>query len=80
MEICVGNWFLVEYDGENFPGEVLEVGEEDDFLISVMHSAGINWKWPSTKDITFYCREHIIRKLGEPIIVNNREHYRFHDQ
>ncbi len=78
-EIRVGNWFLVKYDEEYFPGEVLEVGEEDDFLISVMHSAGKNWKWPSPKDITFYFREQIIRKLGEPVVVNNREHYKFHD-
>ena len=39
-EIHVGKWFLVDYDGEYFPGEVLEEGEEDDFLFSVMQSAG----------------------------------------
>ena len=79
IEIKVGNWFLVDYDGEYFPGEVLEEGEEDDFLISVMHSAGKYWKWPSPKDTTFYLKEKIIRKLGEPVVVNHREHYKFHD-
>jgi hypothetical protein len=40
----VGNWFLEEYDGDYFPGEVMEYGEENDFRVSVMHSAGNNWK------------------------------------
>ena len=73
IEIHVGNWFLVDYDGEYFPGEVLEEEEEDDFLISVMHNAGKNWKWQSPKD-TFYLKEQIIRKLWEPVVVNNRQH------
>ena len=79
-EIKVGDWFVVEYDGENFPGEVKEIGEED-FRVSVMHSAGKNWKWPGFKDDkTFYCRKQMIKKLEEPIIANNRGHFKFTTQ
>ena len=80
-EIKVGDWFVVEYDGKNFPGEVKEIGEEEDFRVSVLQSAGKNWKWPGLKDDkTFYCRKQMIQKLEEPIIANNRGHFKFTTQ
>ncbi len=49
-EIKVGDWFVFEHDRENFTGEVKEIVEEDDFRVSIMHTAGKNWKWPHIGD------------------------------
>jgi len=74
-EICIGSWFVVEYDGE-----VMEIGEND-FRVSVMHHAGNSWKWLHPKDDkTYYLRKQMIRDLEEPIIANNRGHFKFSKQ
>ena len=38
------------HDGDYFPGEVMEVSEDNDFLVSVMHPAGRACKFASLKD------------------------------
>ena len=44
-----GNWYVVDYNGERFPGEVLSnLGG-----VFVKKRAGSFWKWPSSKDILF---------------------------
>jgi hypothetical protein len=39
--INVRDWYVVKYDGVKYPGEVTDIGEEDDFRVSVMQPAGI---------------------------------------
>jgi hypothetical protein len=76
--INVGDWYVVNYDGVKYPGEVTAIGEEDDFKVSVMQSAGKQyWKWPDVEDNISYTREKMIKKLDKPEAANNRGHYKF---
>ncbi|XP_072180506.1 uncharacterized protein [Diadema setosum] len=73
---AVGDWFIVEYDGKQFPGEVLAV-RDGEFQVSVMGRVGKYWKWPSTRDAIFYMRHQMIAPLDAPEVVNNRGHFKF---
>lgn len=74
----IGQWCVVKYDGEVYPGEVKEIGDQRDIRVSVMHRAGQNWKWPNPKDdCTFYLKQQIVCRIEEPIIANNRGHFKF---
>lgn len=36
-----------------------------------------HWKWPKKSDIIFYTKDKLNEKLGLPIEVNSRGHFRF---
>jgi len=74
--IEVGDWYILDYEGRRFPGEVVVVGDGE-FQVSVMERAGKYWKWPSPKDVIFYMREKMISRLDFPEIANNRGHFKF---
>ena len=76
--IRVGQWCVVKYDEEQFAGEVKEIGDHGDCRVSVMYRSGSNWKWPSPlDDQTFYFRDKIVMLLEDPVIANNRGHFKF---
>ena len=64
----IGDWYAVEYDGNMYPGEVIAVGQENDYQVSVMERAGKYWKWPNSCDVIFYLREKMSKKLDPPTI------------
>jgi len=72
------DWCVVEYDGVLFPGEVKSVKNEH-YEVSVKIKSGSYWKWPNSEDKIFYTKDKIVKKLQAPILVNSREHYKFHD-
>ena len=74
--ICAGDWYIVEYEGHRFPGEVVAIGVGE-FQVSVMEPAGNYWKWPVPKDSIFYMKEKMISKLDVPEVANNRGHFKF---
>jgi len=77
-QINVGDWYIVNYDGVKYPGEVTAIGDEDDFRVSVMQPAGKQyWKWPDEDDNIFYRRDKMIKKLDKPEVVNSRGQYKF---
>ena len=75
----IGDWYAVEYDGNMYPGEVIAVGQENDYQVSVMERAGKYWKWPNPCDVIFYLREKMSKKLDPPTIANNCGHFNFSD-
>ena len=75
----IGDWYTVEYEGRMYPGEVIAVGHENDYQVSVMEQAGKYWKWPNPRDVIFYLREKMSKKLDAPAIANNRGHFKFTD-
>lgn len=75
----IGDWYAVEYDGNMYPGEVIAVGQENDYQVSVMERAGKYWKWPNPCDVIFYLREKMSKKLDPPTIANNCGHFKFSD-
>lgn len=67
---------LIDYEGIIYPGEVLALGDQRDYQVSVMQPAGPNWKWPQPRDKIFYVRGNLKVKLDIPSVVNNRGHFK----
>ena len=74
----VGEWVLVEYDGQLYPGEVIAI-DNYEFTVNIMVKAGKHWKWPDNIDQIYFPREKLIRKLNAPEVVNVRGHFSFHE-
>ena len=51
---------VVNYDGEDFPGEITCCDGNDQFEVSVMHKSGNHCKWPKTIDKILYARDDIV--------------------
>ena len=74
--IRVGQWCVVRYDEELFAGEVKEIGIHRDYSFSYVLDS--NWKWPSSlDDQTLYFKDKIVMLLEDPVIANNRGHFKF---
>ncbi|XP_029573673.1 uncharacterized protein LOC115164901 isoform X2 [Salmo trutta] len=67
----VGEWCVVNYDHEGYPGIIIDVGEHN-IKVKCMHRNGINkFFWPSPKeDICWYSDGQIICQMPEPWAVN----------
>ena len=75
LNLSTGQWVIVTYDGENFPGEILSY--DVDIEVSVMHRSGKHWKWPNPVDKIFYRREDILQTITPPKVVGNRGQFTF---
>lgn len=62
----VGDFVLVRYEGELYPGKIIDL-EKEEVLISAMKKSASNWKWPSTPDQILYSMDEIVQKVDEPI-------------
>ena len=49
----VGEWVLVEYDGQLYPGEVIAI-DNYEFTVNIMVKAGKHWKWPDNIDQIYF--------------------------
>ena len=43
LQLSTGQWVMVDYEGECFPGEVTQC-DSDDIDVNVMHNSGKYWK------------------------------------
>lgn len=78
MNLQIGEWCLVEYDGSKYAGEIISIPVgRPEFEVSVMVPSGKYWKWPEKPDILFYTKAQIIQKLMPPIVVNSRGLFKF---
>ncbi len=76
--LSVGNWVIVNYDGEEFPGEITSC--ENDIEVSVMHrSSNKFWKWPKPIDKICYERKDVIKIINPPKVAGHRGQYVFED-
>lgn len=66
----IGQWCIINYDGEPYPGSILEV--EDDIKVKCMHKNGTNkFYWPSPRDdITWYRDDQVVCLMKEPQPLN----------
>jgi hypothetical protein len=74
----VSSWCVVQYEDELFPGEIKAV-VGDSYEVSVMVEAGKYWKWPQQEDKILYSRDHVLKALNPPVLINAWEHYDFPD-
>ena len=72
----VGQWFVVAYDGIEFPGEVVTCGETD-VEVNVMHQSRNAWKWPTNPDKIYYLYDNILRQLDPPTVAGSRGQFTF---
>ena len=56
----------MNYDGDDFPGEITCCDGNDQFEVSVMHKSGNHCKWPKTIDKIIYARDDIVRTINLP--------------
>lgn len=75
----VGDFVLVRYAGELYPGKIIDFKEEEEVLISAMKKSASNWKWPSTPDQILYSMDEILQKIDEPIQSGRREFFKVKD-
>ena len=76
-EIQIGDWVLVYYGNETFPGEVTTIIVSD-IEVNVMHKSGATfWKWPTQMDKIFYTRDNILKKLDPPSVAGTRGQFSF---
>jgi hypothetical protein len=61
----VGQWVIVDFEGTEYPGEVLRV-VADKIEVSVMHKFGAHWKWPKDKDCIAYTLDEIMQIIKPP--------------
>ena len=77
LNINLGDWVLVCYDRQKFPGEVTNITGLD-FEDNVMYkSCGAFWKWPPKEDKIFYQKENVIQKLDSPEVAGSRGQFKF---
>ncbi|KAG5874870.1 hypothetical protein JTB14_035680 [Gonioctena quinquepunctata] len=60
----IGDYVIVEYDSECFPGLVIDMSEQS-YTMKAIERSGGNWKWPNVDDILEYDFEEIICKIAE---------------
>lgn len=77
-EYLVGNFCIVKYEDNYFPGKILEIRAENselEYKVSAMTRSNLNWKWPYPQDILWYKKVDLIKQLTEPKMLNKRGIY-----
>lgn len=78
-KINKGDFVVVLYEGERFPGMILELEENSNFKIKTMTMSGQNWRWPEKEDVLSYEDKDVIKKIKPPILLNSRGIYAISD-
>jgi len=77
IDLVVGDFCFVLYDGEEFPGEVTSVLDGPEYRVNVMHPTRGYFKWPLDVDCIVYKKQSILRKVAPPIPIGNRGQFTF---
>ena len=78
LNLSIGQWVLVSYEGNEFPGEVTSM-DDSDIEVNVMHRSANAWKWPRPEDKIFYSRDKVVRVINPPTVAGNRGQFMFND-
>ena len=75
----IDEWCLVEYQNQPYPGQIVDVDEEEDEIqVKVMKCVGLNrYTWPNKTDQCWYKRSQFIAVIAEPTKVTR--HYKLSD-
>lgn len=73
QNLTVGDYVLVRYEGEIYPGRITEMKNEEEVLISAMKKSALNWKWPAKPDEIIYSKDEIVQKINQPTQFGRRE-------
>ena len=78
LNLTIGQWVVVQYEDEQFPGEVTST-EENDVEVNVMHRSANAWKWPKKEDKIYYSKSSIVRVINPPSVAGRRGQFMFED-
>lgn len=73
-EYSKGSYVIVQYEGQFFPGIVIE-NVDKGLKVKSMMMSGHLWKWPEKDDILIYESSDVICKIQSPTLVSNRGFY-----
>ncbi len=76
--VYVGQWVLVNYDGEEYPGEVTAISDQD-IQVNVMHKSGGAWKWPKEADKIYYAANDVAKYINPPKAAGSRGQFVFEE-
>ena len=74
VDIQVGQWVVVSYDGIDYPGEVRSIDSNTGVQVNVMHKSG---KWPKSRDMIYYSKSDILRLISAPVAAGHRGQFSF---
>ncbi|KAK9874449.1 hypothetical protein WA026_002788, partial [Henosepilachna vigintioctopunctata] len=74
IEYPNGDFVVVEYEGEYFPGIVIKK-VDDNLKVKTMTMSGNFWKWPDKDDILVYDMNEIKCKFESPTLISSRGTY-----
>ena len=78
LNLSIGQWVLVSYEGNEFPGEVTSM-DDSDIEVNVMHRSANAWKWSRSEDKIFYSRDKVVCVINPPTVAGNRGQFMFND-
>ena len=78
LDVQVGQWVAVQYDGVQYPGEVILI-DTNGVQVNVMHKSGSCWKWPQSRDMISYEKSDILRIISVPVAAGHRGQFTFSD-
>lgn len=72
ITVIKDDYVIVSYDGCRYPGQVIEL-KDDQVQVKHMKSAGLTyWRWPEQDDILCYDENDILKIIKPPIPMNKR--------
>lgn len=71
----IGEWCVVKYDNDVYPGIIMAV-EEHSIKVKCMHHNGVNkFFWPAPReDVSWYADDQVLCLIPEPQALNKRSH------
>ena len=78
-DVAAGEYIIVEYDGQQFPGKVTSVESEGAVVTTLTKCKRNGWRWPQTKDEILCEWDDIVKARPQAIPLNNRNILRFPD-
>jgi len=68
----IGQWCVVKYDDDFYPGSIVEVNETH-AEVTCMHMVGKNrFYWPNHEDTLWYLFDDVLRIIPQPTQVTGR--------
>ena len=70
VQYQVGQWVIVKYEGELFPGEITMVIPDQVKVNAMIHHRTNLWEWPRKEDQIFYFNHDVVKAIEPPEMLN----------
>ncbi|KAF6213967.1 hypothetical protein GE061_011696 [Apolygus lucorum] len=71
---CIGQFVVVSYEGDLFPGQITAT-TSGKITFNSMARKGLHWVWPVRKDELDFDLEDVLFKIAPPVQISRREIY-----